>query len=371
MRSIRRMAPAVALLVAFAQAPAVLAKSNYANPYYPPLTIDLLVIQSSNGSAYPAGSCIKVTEYPTYNFHTYTTEVLPNEWGSSWYTQSLRAGAQAVKNYGWASTMITGHTCAASYNADLTNTTYDQVWYSGSAVTSTTDAMNRTYATRMYDPNLTGISQIWRTQYVAGSSTDPCGTVSGYSASNTLGQWGSYNCAQGGWTWEGIDTTEYYYGYSSTLENDQDLLINPTFEHDRCGSVTSRWNVSTGVTATTTCSSTNNIEGTHFARVDGTGSGNTNTYTAIYQDPWETVTGTTFTFQTSVRCLSGTCTFTPRLSGLGGTTEIYDGTSITVSDSFWRVISVTHSLSAGHTQVRGLVRGDGHIIYDIDAANLW
>lgn len=370
-RRLRALVPATVIALSISSAPVAEAKSNWTDPYEPPSTIDLLVVSvNSAGQPYPT-ACQVITEYPTYDFHKYVTEVLPNEWFPSWPAASLKAGAEAIKNYGWSSTMITGHTCASSHNADLTNSTDDQYWKSPSAMAATTEAIDRTFATRMYNPNAAGTAQIWRPQYVAGLSSDSCGTVSGRNPSDTLGQYGSLACASGGWSWEDVDTIKYYYGYSPRLENDQDLLLNPKLEHDACGVVTARWTPTTGVTAFTTCSSSNNIDGTHFARVDGTGSGNTSGYTAIYQNSPEAQTGTTFSFSAWVRCLSGTCTFTPRLVGIGGTSETYDGSALTVSDSFWRQISVSHALASGHTSVRGMVRGSGNVKFDMDLANLW
>jgi hypothetical protein len=37
----------------------------------------------------------------TYDFKFYAKHVLPREWTASWHTQSLRAGAMAVKSYAW------------------------------------------------------------------------------------------------------------------------------------------------------------------------------------------------------------------------------------------------------------------------------
>ena len=42
-----------------------------------------------------AGSVVRV------DFKTYVKNVLPNEWVSSWPAESLKAGAVAVKSYGW------------------------------------------------------------------------------------------------------------------------------------------------------------------------------------------------------------------------------------------------------------------------------
>ncbi len=353
--------------------PAV-AKTNWTNAYEPPTTIDILKIQTVGGVPSPFNSCIVLARYSAYDFRTYVKEVLPNEWGSSWPSDSLRAGAEAVKEYGWWATMNTPYnTCASSNNADVTNSTYDQVWVAGSATVNTTEAVYRTFATRMYDSDASGTAQIWRAQYRGGTSTDACGQVDGATYSTIMGQWGSYRCAQDGVTWTSIVTSKYYYGIPSALENVNNLQLNPTLEYNGCGTTTTRWLTTTGVTATTTCSSSNTIDGTHFSRVDGTGSANTNAYSAIYQDsPEEQTAGKSFTFGFYFRCLSPVpCGVLARMVGLGGTQETRDSATQTFSDSLWHYVSVTGTFSYAHTSVRGLVRGSGKVKYDIDLTRLW
>lgn len=385
----RRRAPAVtartttllilaSLMSMFLGATPADAKTNWSNAYEPPTTIDILKIWTSNGD--PQGTCQVQARYSAYDFRTYVKEVLPNEWISSWPSDSLRAGAEAVKEYGWWATMNTSYNfCASSNNADVTNSTWDQYWVAGSATAATTEAVNRTFATRMYDSGAAGTAQIWRAQYRAGTSTDACGQVSGATPGTTMGQWGSRQCALDGVAWMNIvapwsiPTSKYYSGIPSGIENANNLQLNPTFEYNGCGTTTTRWLTSTGVTATTTCSSTNNIEGTHFSRVDGTGSGNTNAYTLFYQDsPEDQTAGTTFLFSFWFRCLSPIpCTVTPRMVGLGGTQETFSGTTWTFSDSNWHYVAVTGTFSYAHTQVRGMVYGSGKIKYDVDLTKAW
>jgi len=365
---------AVALMLSNGVTPAV-AKTNWTNAYEPPTTIDILKIKvTSTGAPDPAGSCQVLARYPTYDFRTYVNEVLPKEWGASWPSDSLRAGAEAVKEYGWWATMNTSYnTCASSNNADVTNSTLDQVWVAGSATAATTEAANRTFATRMYDGDAAGTAQIWRAQYRAGVSTDLCGQVNGASSGTIMGQWGSRRCALDGVAWTSIITSRYYTGIPSTYENANNLQLNPTFEYNGCGTATTRWLTSAGVTATTTCSSSNNIQGTRFARVDGTGTGNPNAYTLFYQDSPEAQTaGVTFSWGFWFRCLSPVpCSVLARLNGLGGTTETYDSPTYTFSDSAWHYVSVTGTFNSPHSSVRGLVRGSGKIRYDVDLTKLW
>lgn len=354
--------------------PAV-AKTNWTNPYEPPTTIDILMIKvTSSGAPDPAGSCNVLARYSAYDFRTYVNEVLPNEWISSWPSNSLRAGAEAVKEYGWWATMNTSYnTCASSNNADLTNSTLDQYWVQGSATASTTEAANRTFATRMYDSDASGTAQIWRAQYRAGTSSDACGQVDGATYTTIMGQWGSYRCALDGVWWADIVRSRYYTGIPSALENINNLQLNPTFEYNGCGTATTRWLTSAGVSATTNCSSSNTIQGTHFARVDGSGSGNPNAYTLFYQDSPEAQTaGVTFSWGFWFRCLSPIpCSVLARLSGIGGTTETYDSTTYTFSDSAWHYVSVSGAMSDAHSSVRGMVRGSGKVKFDVDWTSLW
>lgn len=112
---------ATAVLLGEAVTPAV-AKTNWTNPYEPPTTIDILKIWTSNGD--PQGTCQVQARYPAYDFRTYVKEVLPNEWVSSWPSDSLRAGAEAVKEYGWWATMNTSYTRAPARTTRTSRTAY-------------------------------------------------------------------------------------------------------------------------------------------------------------------------------------------------------------------------------------------------------
>ena len=115
----------------------VTAKSSWTNAYEPPTTIDIIrVKQDASGAPNPTGSSCQVTaRYNSYDFRTYVKEVLPNEWYSTWPSDSLRAGAEAVKEYGWWATMNTSYSlCASTNNADVTDSTDDQIWIPGFSV---------------------------------------------------------------------------------------------------------------------------------------------------------------------------------------------------------------------------------------------
>lgn len=73
------------------------------------------------------------------DFYDYCKCVLPNEWYSTWKTESLKAGAQAVKFVGWYRV----------YNAkypgkgyDVKDSTVDQAYKEGTEVASCTNAIN-------------------------------------------------------------------------------------------------------------------------------------------------------------------------------------------------------------------------------------
>ncbi|WEG12847.1 SpoIID/LytB domain-containing protein [Pullulanibacillus sp. KACC 23026] len=100
---------------------------------YEPSSIKVLVRTGNNPSA---SGTVK-----TYNFGTYLDDVLPNEWVASWPSNSLKAGAVSVRSYAW---YCTNYPKYPSVGADLDNTVNSQVFKSGSALTSTTNAIKAT-----------------------------------------------------------------------------------------------------------------------------------------------------------------------------------------------------------------------------------
>lgn len=77
-------------------------------------------------------------------FETYVKNVLPNEWITSWRAPALKAGAIAVRTYGWWRVKN-----PRSSSCDINDDTSDQVYRSGSAQTSTNNAVENTQGTRV------------------------------------------------------------------------------------------------------------------------------------------------------------------------------------------------------------------------------
>lgn len=97
------------------------------------------------------------------DFYDYCKCVLPNEWYSTWKTESLKAGAQAVKFVGWYRV----------YNAkypgkgyDVKDSTVDQVYKEGTEVASCTNAINAVGGIGMENSN----NEIFYPSYRAGTS---------------------------------------------------------------------------------------------------------------------------------------------------------------------------------------------------------
>ena len=125
----------------------------------------------------------------TVDFKTYVKVAMAHEWPSSWPTEALRAGAVAVKQYGWYYAMhYRGGTSASGDCFDVVDNSNDQVYSpesyqpTASQVAAVDDTWSR-YVTK------NGI--LFLTGYRPG--TKVCGAdVDGYH----LSQWGTNRCAQ-------------------------------------------------------------------------------------------------------------------------------------------------------------------------------
>jgi Stage II sporulation protein/Peptidase inhibitor family I36 len=82
-------------------------------------------------------------------FKAYVTNVLPNEWVSSWPRASLDAGAIAAKSYGWYWALHSTRRTPSGRCYDVRDDTADQVYRPSSATPRTTAAVDRTWTTRM------------------------------------------------------------------------------------------------------------------------------------------------------------------------------------------------------------------------------
>lgn len=128
------------------------------------------------------------------NFKSYVKNVLPNEWPSGWTTASLRAGAMAAKNFGWYWALHSTRKTSSGQCFDVYDSTSSQVYKPGSAVPSTSNAVDATWKTRM-----TRGGKILQAHYCA--TTTACGAwVSG----DWMSQNGSQDQGQAGWGYQRI-----------------------------------------------------------------------------------------------------------------------------------------------------------------------
>jgi peptidoglycan hydrolase-like amidase len=135
------------------------------------------------------------------DFKTYVKNVLPNEWVTSWPSESLKAGAMAVKNFGWYWALHSASKTPSGQCFDVYDHTSSQVYKPGSAKAVTNAAVDATWSTR-----LTRGGKIFRAQYC--STTTACGNwVNG----DWMSQYGSRDKARAGWSYSRI-LKNYYTG---------------------------------------------------------------------------------------------------------------------------------------------------------------
>ena len=135
------------------------------------------------------------------DFKTYVKNVLPNEWVTSWPAASLRAGAMAVKSFGWYWALHSTRKTSTGKCFDVYDNTTSQVYRPGSAVASTNAAVDATWGTRM-----TRSGNVLQAHYC--STTTACG---GWVDGDWMSQYGSRDLANQGLSWTAI-LQRYYDG---------------------------------------------------------------------------------------------------------------------------------------------------------------
>ncbi|MEO3786168.1 SpoIID/LytB domain-containing protein [Actinocorallia sp. B10E7] len=133
-------------------------------------------------------------------FKDYVKNVLPNEWYASWPKESLKAGAVAVKNYGWYWALSSTRKTASGKCFDVYDSTGSQVYRPGSAKAATNAAVNAMWKTR-----LTKGGKIFQAQYC--QNTTACSTW--WRNGEWMSQEGSRDRARAGWSHSRI--LKYYY----------------------------------------------------------------------------------------------------------------------------------------------------------------
>ena len=141
----------------------------------------------------------------TVDFRAYVKNVLSREWISSWTTESLRAGALAVKHYAWYQVLHwRGYVNEAGACFDVFDSTRDQHYDPSrptyAAMSAAVDATWGTLATKG--------GRVFATYYNAGSPGEACGAnVNGWR----MYQWGTQACGLAGKSAADIMRT-YYSG---------------------------------------------------------------------------------------------------------------------------------------------------------------
>lgn len=118
----------------------------------------------------------------TVGFQNYCEDVLPNEWMPSWDAETLRAGAVAVKMFGWYHTL---HPVTMDgWTFDVDNTTNFQEYNYQSGTYPTNTAIRDTWRT-VYVPSTGEITEL---DYRAGIANEVNWPFLG---TNIMSQWGS------------------------------------------------------------------------------------------------------------------------------------------------------------------------------------
>lgn len=141
----------------------------------------------------------------TLDFYTYVKDVLPNEWGydSTWKSESLKAGAMAVKMYGWYNVY---HPIYSGINANVYDNTNSHVFIVNSEKTSTTQAIN--------DVGGIGMETYMAKQLFVPSYRKGTYSSSGYHGGILYQEGSRYLADQGNGY---VSILKYYYDASSTL----------------------------------------------------------------------------------------------------------------------------------------------------------
>jgi hypothetical protein len=124
----------------------------------------------------------------TVDFRAYVKNVLSREWISTWTTESLRAGALAVKHYAWFQVLHwRGYVNATGQCFDVFDSTRDQLYDpSRPTYASMAAAVDATWGTVAHRSGL-----VFATYYNAGAAADPCGAnANGWQ----MLQWGTQAC---------------------------------------------------------------------------------------------------------------------------------------------------------------------------------
>lgn len=130
-----------------------------------PATIRIAVRESRpGGEPDPRGRILYVMSIP---FETYIRNVLPNEWVPDWETESLKAGAIAIKMFGWFHAYNPIEQDNQLFHVD--NTVNYQVFREGTDIPRTNAAFDQTARLAYIETD----NDLVEMQYRAGYPNDP------------------------------------------------------------------------------------------------------------------------------------------------------------------------------------------------------
>lgn len=177
MSQLRRVLIAGVAVVAIlsTESPTVMAQTHTVyNTTYP--SVIRVAIRAYNN---PVGPILYVQ---TLGFEEYCRDVLPNEWYPSWSPESLKAGAIAVKMFGWYHTL---HPVTVDgFTFDVDNTTNFQYFKYLSGTVKTNQALQDTWNIVYVPPS----GEIKELEYRAGI---PNNENPWFLGTDIMSQWGS------------------------------------------------------------------------------------------------------------------------------------------------------------------------------------
>ncbi|QQE81080.1 SpoIID/LytB domain-containing protein [Alicyclobacillus sp. SO9] len=124
----------------------------------------------------------KILYVQTVSFKSYCKDVLPNEWMPGWNQNALRAGAIAVKMFGWYHTLHPVTESGKTFDVD--NTTNFQEYKYKTATPATNRAVDATWNLVYVPAN----KEIKKLEYRAGIPNNPNWSFVG---ADLMSQWGS------------------------------------------------------------------------------------------------------------------------------------------------------------------------------------
>lgn len=166
------------------------------------------LVSSRSTTASPANLKLYLTSIEddvTLTFDEYAKCVLPNEWYGSWKTESLKAGAVAIKTYAWYN-VEHPRKPATDYDCHLTDQSANYQHYVANSNYPTTDAAVNAVS-GIFMRNSDGV--VFEATYGAGTQGE-IGTAFG----GWLSQWGTQYIATNYPEYDYTNILSYYYSFS-------------------------------------------------------------------------------------------------------------------------------------------------------------